>query len=237
MNWSKDMKTNRPYQHPANMAVIVVLLLVVLAGTACRTVPLAKPKAELYEPSNYSASRTYLAPELVNVAVITPEAGRNISAGHDETLNILKQIYRSELMKTHAFAVRVLDSDTLNTLTGYRKIYSDHVFSKDFFKILREQLNCQAVLLSELTSLKTMAPMKMGWHMKLIDTDTLETIWENDEFYDAGNIHVAAAAQTYYETQLSAAFRKPDPELVLASPRLFGQYTLDSVFSTLPPRK
>ena len=84
---------------------------------------------------------------------------------------------------------------------------------------------------------KTMAPMKMGWHIKLIDTDTLETIWEINEFYDAGNIHVAAAAEAYYETQLSAAFRKPDPELVLASPRLFGQYTLDSVFSTLPPRK
>ena len=231
------MRKNRSIHHPASLVVGMTLLWVLFSGTGCQTVQLPKPKAEPYQPTNYSASRTYLAPELVNVAVIAPEAGRNVGVGHDATLSVLKQIHRSELLKTHAFAVKALDTETLDTLTGHRKIYSDQVFTKDFFRILKEQLNCQAVLLSELTSLKTMAPMKMGWHMKLIDTDTLETIWEIDEFYDAGNIHVASAAETYYETQLSGAFRKPDPEIVLASPRLFGQYTLDSMFSTLPPRK
>lgn len=234
---SKDMRRKRFIDHWISIATIAMLMWVMLSGTGCQTVALPKPKAEPYRPGNYSSSRTYLAPELVNVAVISPEASRRISLGHDATLNVLKQIHQSELMKTHAFSVRVLDPETLNTLTGHRKIFSDHVFSKEFFTILKEDLDCQAVLLSELTSLKTMAPMKMGWHMKLIDTDTLETIWEINEFYDAGNIHVASAAETYYETQLSAAFRKPDPELVLASPRLFGQYTLDSVFSTLPQRK
>lgn len=231
------MRRNRYINHVTCIATFVMLMWVMFSGTGCQTLPLPQPKPEPYQPGNYSSSRTYLAPELVNVAVISPEAKKSISLGHDATLTVLKQIYQTELMKTHAFDVRVLDPETLNTLTGHRKIFSDHVFTKDFFKILKEDLDCQAVLLSELTSLKTMAPIKMGWHMKLIDTDTLETIWEINEFYDAGNIHVASAAETYYETELSAAFRKPDPELVLASPRLFGQYTLDSVFSTLPPRK
>lgn len=232
------MKRTRSIDFLRRMKATITLMLgVMLVGTGCQTVQLPKPKAEPYQPRNFSSSRTYLAPELVNVAVFPPETGRNIELGQDATLTVLKQIFRSELMKTHSFAIRMLDSESLEALTGYRKVYTDQVFTKEFFRILKEDMDCQAVLLSELTTLKTMAPMKMGWHLKLIDTDTLETIWEIDEFYDAGNIHVAAAAETYYETQLSAAFRKPDPELVLASPRLFGQYTLDSVFSTLPPRK
>ena len=78
--------------------------------------------------------------------------------------------------------------------------------------------------------------MLVGWHMKLVDTDSLQTIWEINELYDGGNERVATAAFQYYKAEIGAGFRKPDPELVLASPRLFGQYTLHSVFSTLPLR-
>jgi hypothetical protein len=104
------------------------------------------------------------------------------------------------------------------------------------FASIKEQLDCQAVLFSELTNLRTMSPMLVGWHMKLVETDSLQTIWEINELYDGGNERVATAASQYYEAEIGAGFRKPDPELVLASPRLFGQYTLHSVFSTLPLR-
>lgn len=214
-----------------------MLFAMLLMGTGCQTVSLPKPKPDPYQPANYSTTRTHLTPELATVAVMPPEVGGQLATGHEATLNLLEQIHRTEIMKTHSFAVRLINQGMLKSLMGRESISANQPFPLEFFKVLREDLDCQAVLISEITALKTMAPMKMGWHMKLIDTETLEPIWEIDEFYDAGNIHVAAAAEEYYETQLSAAFRKPDPELVLASPRLFGQYTLDSIFSTIPPRK
>ena len=214
-----------------------ILLAITLLLTGCQTGSPLKPKTTPYQPGNFSSSRTHLTPEIVTVAVMPPEVTVQLASGHEATLKLLEQIHGTEVMKTHAFAVRLINEDMLKSLVGRKSVSANQPFPAEFFDALRENLSCQAVLISELTALKTMAPMKMGWHMKLIDTESLEAIWEIDEFYDAGNIHVAAAAEEYYETKLSGAFRKPDPELVLASPRLFGQYTLDSVLSTLPPRQ
>ncbi len=220
-----------------NALLIGMMISFLLVTTGCQTVSLPEPRPEPFKPGNFSATRTHLTHELVTVGVMPPEASNELASGHEVTLNLLEQIHKTEMMKSQSFAVRLINQEMLKSLVGRKTISANQPFPAEFFKVLREDLDCQAVLISELTALKTMVPMKMGWHMKLIDTETLETIWEIDEFFDAGNIHVAAAAEEYYETQLSAAFRKPDPELVLASPRLFGQYTLDSVFSTLPPRK
>jgi len=232
------MKSHSPSRFSfSSCCLLLALCLLVVLGSGCQTVSLPKPKPKPYEPANFAATRTHLAPELVNVAVMPPEVQPGTATGYDPTLRLLQQVHQSELMKTRAFGVRLIRPDMLKPLLGRQHVRANQPMPEALFQVLREQLDCQAVLFSQLTTLRTMAPMKMGWHMKLIDTDTLETIWEIDEIFDAGNIHVAAAAEDYYETQLSAAFRKPDAELVLASPRLFGQYTLDSVFSTLPPRK
>jgi hypothetical protein len=211
------------------------LLLIVL--TACSSIPLPQPKVEPFRPSNFSASRTHLAPELVHVAVLPLESSSSLAHGQDATLNLLEKVLISEILKTRSFAVKPVDGRMLMSLVNRRSVSVNEPLPPTLFEAVAGQLDCQAVLFSEITALRAMAPLKMGWHLKLVDTQRLETIWEIDEFFDAGNIHVASAAEEYYQTQLSAGFRKPDAELVLASPRLYGQYALHAILSTLPTRK
>ena len=208
---------------------------ILLSGCASAPKPFVK-KVEPFQPSNYSVSRTHLKADLVRVAVLLPEVDRQLSLNYGATLELFHQVFQSEVMKPRLFEVVMVDANTLRSLIGPMKLSSDQPYPNELFASLKEQLDCQAVLFSELTNLRTMSPMLVGWHMKLVETDSLQTIWEINELYDGGNERVAIAASQYYEAEIGAGFRKPDPELVLASPRLFGQYTLHSVFSTLPLR-
>ena len=213
----------------------IVCFLSLLSGCASVPKPFVKDVAP-FQPSNYSVSRTHLKADLVRVAVLLPEVDRQLTLNYGATLELFHQVFQSEVMKPRRFEVVMVDANTLRSLIGPMKISSNQPYPKELFASLKEQLDCQAVLFSELTNLRTMSPMLVGWHMKLVDTESLQTIWEINELYDGGNEGVAVAAFQYYEAEIGAGFRKPDPELVLASPRLFGQYTLHSVFSTLPLR-
>ncbi len=203
---------------------------ILLSGCASAPKPFVK-KVEPFQPSNYSVSRTHLKADLVRVAVLLPEVDRQLTLDYGATLELFHQVFQSEVMKPRLFEVVMVDAIRFTiSLIGPMKLSSNQPFPNELFASLKEQLDCQAVLFSELTNLRTMSPMLVGWHMKLVDTESLQTIWEINELYDGGNERVATAAFQYYEAEIGAGFRKPDPELVLASPRLFGQYTLHSVF-------
>ena len=83
------------------------------------------------------------------------------------------------------------------------------------FASLKEQLDCQAVLFRADQLADHVAHVGRVAH-ELVDTDSLQTIWEINELYDGGNERVATAAFQYYEAEIGAGFRT-DPELVLAS--------------------
>ena len=213
------------------------LLVLVAIFAGCTSVPKRiTKKVDPYRPTNFQVTRSHLKAEIVRVAVLKPEVDRELSLNYGVQLGLLQEVFKSEVIKPRRFEVVMVDSSTMRSLIGPIKLSSDRPYPIDLFISLKENLNCQAVLFSELTSLRTMPPMSVGWHMKLVDVESLQTIWEINELYDGGNESVAIAAFQYYESEIQSGFRKPDPELVLASPRLFSQYTLNSVFSTLPLR-
>ena len=213
----------------------VLVLVAIVSG--CNSAPKRiTKKVDPYRPTNFQVSRSHLKAEIVRVAILKPEVDRELSSSYGVQLGLLQEVFKSEVIKPRLFEAVMVDSSTLRSLIGPIKLSSDRPYPIDLFASLKENLDCQAVLFSELTSLRTMPPMSVGWHMKLVDIESLQTIWEINEIFDGGNGSVATAAFQYYEAEIGAGFRKPDPELVLASPRLFGQYTLHSVFSTLPLR-
>ena len=212
------------------------LLVLAWLLQGCASVEPAPPRVPPYQPTNFSASRTHLTPEIVRVAVKAPEVDDTLAAQHNRTVQLLEQVYRSEVAKPMLFEVVWLDEASMKAM-GLPPLKTDRPYPRQFFTTLKESLQCEAFLTSKITNLRTMAPLMIGWQMKLVDTDTLETIWEINEVFDAGNASVHAAAANYFEAEVRSGFRKPSSELVMASPRLYGQYTLDAVFSTLPPRK
>ncbi len=221
----------------SNIRFVILVFLLVAIVSGCNSAPkrIAK-KVDPYIPTNFQVSRSHLKAEIVRVAVLKPEVDRELSLNYGVQLGLVQEIFKSEVIKPRRFEVVMVDSSTLRSLIGPIKLSADRPYPIDLFSSLKENLDCQAVLFSELTSLRTIPPMSVGWHMKLVDIESLQTIWEINELYDGGNERVATAAFQYYESEIQAGFRKPDPELVLASPRLFSQYTLNSVFSTLPLR-
>ena len=213
------------------------VFVLVAVFSACSSAPKRiTKKVDPYRPTNFQVSRSHLKAEIVRVAVLKPEVDRELSLNYGLQLGLLQEVFKSEVIKPRLFEAVMVDSSTLRSLIGSIKLSSDRPYPIDLFASLKENLDCQAVLFSELTSLRIMPPMSVGWHMKLVDIESSQTIWEINELFDGGNGRVATAAFQYYEAEIGAGFRKPDPELVLASPRLFGQYTLHSVFSTLPSR-
>ena len=213
------------------------VFVLVAVFSACSSAPKRiTKKVDPYRPTNFQVSRSHLKAEIVRVAVLKPEVDRELSLNYGLQLGLLQEVFKSEVIKPRLFEAVMVDSSTLRSLIGSIKLSSDRPYPIDLFASLKENLDCQAVLFSELTSLRIMPPMSVGWHMKLVDIESLQTIWEINELYDGGNESVATAAFQYYESEIQAGFRKPDPELVLASPRLFSQYTLNSIFSTMPLR-
>ena len=217
---------------------VASMLLVALGMLGCSTVQTPSVvRAEPYEPTNFSVSRTFLNAEIVRVAVLPPTVPASLRQSHAQVVESLQQVFRSEVTKAKLFEVVWLDPEAMRSQVGLPVLNPDRPYPAHFFTSLNESLQCQAVLLPKLTSMRTISPMMMGWQIQLVDTQTVETIWEINEVFDAGNPSVHAAAVAYFEQQVQAGFRKPSPELVLASPSLYGQYTLDAMLATLPSRK
>ena len=132
----------------------------------------------------------------MRVAILKPEVDRELSSSYGVQLGLLQEIFKSEVIKPRLFEAVMVNSSTLQSLIGPVKLSSDRPYPIDLFASLKENLDCQAVLFSELTSLRTMPPMSVGWHMKLVDmvfTDHREI----NEIFDGGN----EAFATYFNTE------------------------------------
>ena len=95
----------------------------------------------------------------------------------------------------------MVDANTCS-LIGPMKLSSDQPYPNELFASLKEQLDCQAVLFSELTNLRHVAHVGRVAH-EVIDTDSLQTIWETTN-------SMTAAACCYrgfqYEAEIGAGF-------------------------------
>jgi hypothetical protein len=81
--------------------------------------------------------------------------------------------------------------------------------------------------------------MALGWSFKLVDTTDGQVWWAADELFSLGEPAVVNSArrhelqhQRYYQANPHLA----DSRSVLISPRRFANYTLSTLFATLPKR-
>ena len=163
----------------------------------------------------------------MRVAVLLPEVDRQLTLNYGATLELFHQVFQSEVMKPRLFEVVMVDTNTLRSLIGPMKLSSDQPYPNELFASLKEQLDCQAVLFS-LTNLRTMSPMLVELY-EMVDTDSLQTIWEINELYDGGNERVATAA--FNTTKLkSVRLSQTRSRIGLGFPSAFRSYTLIRFF-------
>lgn len=226
-------------------------LLLALSGalvflTGCKTPAFkAVDSRTAYKPDNIFPTSGILPAEIKRVAVLPLACDTRqseLAAGRDA----LEPVLLAELIKTKQFEVVKVSSEELWRLTGRTGWSGGEILPANFLDGLKMEYGCDAVLFSELTEFRAYSPLAIGWRLKLVDAHSKKTIWAGDENFDAGKPEILAAARQYQQLdqqQLdypsSAAFRRVDKTagwLAANSPRWFGQYSIASLFDTLPAR-
>jgi len=200
------------------------------------------------KPDKYFTGRDRLPGYVKRVAVLPLACDvrrRDLAAECD----MLQPILLAEMIKTKKIEAVEVAPDELWRLTGRTRWTGGEILPADFLDALKQECGCEAVLFCQLTEFRAYPPLAVGWRLKLVDVRTQKTIWAGDEYFDAGKPEVLAAARHYQQNdQRQPGFRPGvnngySPEgnhtadwLAANSPRWFGQYSIASLFDTLPDR-
>ncbi|HTS18829.1 MAG TPA: hypothetical protein VMP11_14740 [Verrucomicrobiae bacterium] len=209
------------------IASALILAAGLLSGcTSVRAVRQADPA-----PNAYSA-RVHLPSDLRRVVVLpvtcdnTPDA----EVGRDA----LQPVLLAELTKVNAFEVVPISPDQLRAVTGKSRWEATELLPPDLFSRLHAATGCDAVLFCRLKQFRAYPPLSVGWDLRLVEVNQRSVLWAVDQVFDAGKTEVASAAQRYYARSEERSATIADPESVLMSPRLFGQYAAAASLAVLP---
>ena len=160
----------------------------------------------------------------------------------------LEPVLRAELAKTGRFEVIPVSPEELKRWTGQPKWRADEPLPRTFFNRLRQGTGADAVFFCQLTRYQAYQPLAVGWKLSLVEErpgepgapadaePVTKVIWSADEILNAGRPDVARAARWYYTQQARTEGPARDPGVILNSPEQFGEFTLNTLLATIPPR-
>ncbi len=188
-----------------------------------------------YQPQNIHRYGVWLASDIRRVAVVpvTGEATQHqVEAGRD----LLATILPEELGKTKIFELIPIAPETMRQWTGRPTWTAEERLPADFFKRLRDELGCEAVLFCRVTQFRAYPPLALGLQFKLVETEHAQVLWAVDEVVDAADPDVVNGARRYQQAQEQLPGALADSRSILNSPRRFGRYAASTLFATLPER-
>ena len=204
-----------------------------------------------YQPGNIYRSSEVLPPQIRRVAILPLTISSSTSLLESGT-EILSPVLQSEIVKAKRFEVVIISLEQLHQWTGQSSWKSDEPLPPDFFEHLRQMVGCDAVLFCQLTSYQPYPPLAIGWKFNLVtkmeadkkgeavpDThpkETVQILWSADEVFNAGMAEVANGAEAYSALHLHNDAPLAESASILSSPLRFGQYSLSTLFETLPSR-
>ena len=193
-----------------------------------------------YHPANV-AVEGFALPISIRRVVLLPLAPSGPATSLEQGIDTMLPIVDSELKKTERFEVVAISPAHLRDLTGQSVWRADEPLPLDFFRKLQRDTGCDAVMFCEITRYQPYQPLAIGWKLCLAAQGVSERaeprkIWSVDEVLDAGDGHTAHAARTYYSQHVHTEQPLGDAATILRSPTLFGQFSLNALFSTIPLR-
>lgn len=213
----------------------MLALTIGVAATACRSVSLTDPiLGDVHKPSNVHRAVEELPKQLKRVAIL-PVAPANDSPDLAHGAEMLQSEIENHLIESGRFEVVRVPQEKMRSWTGQESWSAEDKLPPGFFKPFREDLGCDAILFCRLTAYHGYEPVRVGWRMKLVDTQDFKIWWSADEMFDSGRPEVVNAARLFSKKQLNPV-TSDDSRAILSSPSRFARYTLQSLFATLPRR-
>jgi hypothetical protein len=184
-----------------------------------------------------SGSNVYRAdsrlPSKVRRIAVLPVTADPADLATEDGREILASLPYTELCKRGLADVIVVTPEELRSWTGQKEWTAAQALPQDFLQRLHKATGCDAVVFSQLIYYRAYPPLGVGWKMQLVDVQG-RVLWAVDAVFDAGRPAVADAARGYHHQ----CFRGPmdDADIILLSPRRFGQYATAAALETMPPR-
>ena len=214
---------------------LLLSLVLIVAGGCSRFSPTAGWVAPSPERANVYRMTPTLPSPIRRVAIlpISVDNGEWAAAkGRDE----LQPLVRAELSRLGVVDVVEISGDQLGLWTGKRSWRPEEALPADFFDKLREEADCDGVLFSHLGVYKPYKPMVLGWSLKMVEAYSGSILWAVEEVFDGNEPAVARAAVHYGRPWDNGAGGLGEADSVLLSPKRFAEFTLASLFETLPSR-
>lgn len=195
-----------------------------------------KADSESYRPGNFRQETAFFPSNMRRVLLLPLT-----SLGDDEVFEhgrtVLQDVLTLAVGRTELFEVVTIEPAELRQLTGRGTWSTTDELPGDFFEKVREELGCDGVLFTRLTAYRPYTPMSIGWNVKLVAThDDRQTVWSADAVFNAGNREVAEAARKYHSKQIGRSRKEVTSDMILHSPRQFGEFTLTSTLATIQGR-
>lgn len=142
----------------------------------------------------------------------------------------------TELKKLNRFETVAISPEQLSAWTGRKGIQASDILPLELLAKLQRDLGCDAVLLAHLQAYHPFKPLVVGWKFHLVDLRLQSVLWAADETYDASEGSIVELSTHYSKETYKADGGANDSERILLSPKRFNQFTLASIFGSLPPR-
>jgi len=225
---------NQPHRLRLLFALFWAVLPSVICG--CKTTSFTDPVIGAgYHAVNIYAALGQLPVSIRRVAVLPATCDATpseVQSGRD----MLAAVIVEELGKTKRFEVVTVTPEQLRAWTGRSTWQAEEKLPPNLLKLLRTELDCDAVLFSRLTQYRAYPPLAVGFSFKLAEIENSEFVWAADEIFDASEPSVVNSARRYQMAREQLPATLADSRSILNSPSGFGRYAANSVFQTLPQR-
>jgi hypothetical protein len=149
----------------------------------------------------------------------------------------LGPILLAELIKTKKFEVVAVPPEALHHQTGRQSWTGTEVLPANFLDSLQRVYGCDAVLFCQLTTFRAYPPLAVGWRLKLVEAHTGRILWAADKVFDEKQQKTLNQTWHHYIAELGIGQDSSDDWQIENSPRLFGEYAIAQILTTLPNRK
>ncbi|MFA6544194.1 MAG: hypothetical protein WCS99_07195 [Limisphaerales bacterium] len=207
-----------------------------VAGVGCDTFDsqlseLTHPLAPPWKPGNVHRPAASLPASLRRVAVLPLAAteGQELQSGREMLTESPGQV----LTRSGLFEVVTISERQLHQWTGRRSLAADETLPRNLLVKVREETGCDGVLFARLTRFQSYPPTVVGWNLQLVAVPGAEIIWGVDEVADARNPGVVSGMQQLFRQR---GVTELEARQLAASPRRLAEYSLETLFKTLPPR-
>jgi hypothetical protein len=213
----------------------LLLLSFLSFGAACSVKPITDPIIGPSHTLNNAYRKEAVLPGNFRRVAVLPVSYNELSATGVSSREILEPVFQAELTKLARFEALFVRPAQLQQWSGRERWDDYEELPPGFLKTIAAKTGCDGVLFARISHFQAYPPIVIGWRMRLVSNEG-DALWAADELFDAAEQAVSNSARRYDRAHTRNNPVLEDSRSILLSPTKFGQYTLSSVFGSLPVR-